>query len=625
MQAGDTDAAPSRFPLSGKSQMSTQERSFRPSFLGKLTWIGLGLGVLFWTVDSLVEALIFHKGDSAGNILTHEPQELWLRAVVLLLLTLLGAYAQYSITRQKRIEEALRESEERAQNVLENHIDGVALIIDGTLEYANPALAQILDRTQEELRSKAAIDLLAPKDRERMTDRMRDPREPLTGSPTVYHLLRKDGSTIPVEVTSREIQHAGKRAILTVVRDVTEHRRAEEALHESERLLRSVVTNAPIVLFAVDKDGKITLREGRALEAVGSKPREGVGQSVFDFHRDAQPVLDNVRRALTGETFTDTVEIRGVTFETHYAPVRDANDEVQGIIGVSLDITERTNAEQQMRALAKFPDEDPDPVLRIDADGTIIYANRSSAPILELWGREVSERLPDEWRVTITDALGSRVRKEIEAETGDRIFSLVLAPIEEAGYVNVYARDITSRKLVEETLRELSRRDPLTGLLNRRAGLASMGESLELAKRTGGRFGLLTLDVDNFKAINDTSSHEAGDRVLIKLAQVMIGLVRERGVVCRMGGDEFQIGLEGADADQALNLAEELQRSLRKIQKAPRQDQLPQFTVSIGVAGYPEDGATVISLGRYADQAMYAAKAEGGNRNHAWGRLGRAA
>jgi PAS domain S-box-containing protein len=122
------------------------------------------------------------------------------------------------------------------------------------------------------------------------------------------------------------------------------------ALYESlEERLRIVVSNAPIVLYALDKEGRFTLSEGKGLEALQVESGQVVGLSVFEVYSEVPQIAENVRRALAGEAFSTTVEVRDLVFESWYAPLYDKNGEINGVIGVATDITERKRVEIELQ------------------------------------------------------------------------------------------------------------------------------------------------------------------------------------------------------------------------------------------------------------------------------------
>jgi len=121
-------------------------------------------------------------------------------------------------------------------------------------------------------------------------------------------------------------------------------RRVYDELKATESRLRAVVANAPIVLFSIDQSGVFTLSEGKGLAALGLKPGDVVGQSVYDLYRDSPEILEGIQRALGGDIVTSEVELAGLAYETYYAPLRDDDHAITGVIGVATDITERTQA-----------------------------------------------------------------------------------------------------------------------------------------------------------------------------------------------------------------------------------------------------------------------------------------
>ena len=168
---------------------------------------------------------------------------------------------------------------------------------------------------------------------------------------------RRDGTIVPVEVSATALPEAGGATILcVVVRDLTAHREAEarraadEArLHEADRLLREAVDHAPLLLFTLDRAGIVTFARGRALATLGLTAPEIVGRSIFVAAHGFPEVVANVRRALAGEEFDALVTIGLHRFSTHYAPLRDEDGAVSGVIGVAANSTRRLRAEAAVR------------------------------------------------------------------------------------------------------------------------------------------------------------------------------------------------------------------------------------------------------------------------------------
>lgn len=160
--------------------------------------------------------------------------------------------------------------------------------------------------------------------------------------------------------------------------------------------------------------------------------------------------------------------------------------------------------------------------------------------------------------------------------------------------------------------------DPLTGLYNRRSLLSRLDEALARANRGGDRVALVILDIDHFKAINDTYGHPAGDDALRGLAQTIRALLRRTDTAARHGGEEFAVVLEQTDAQGALIMAERLRKEAQKLAFSGDAGETFGLTISLGVATYPDDGEDAESLLSLADQALYEAKRQGRNQSRLW-------
>ena len=183
-------------------------------------------------------------------------------------------------------------------------------------------------------------------------------------------------------------------------------------------------------------------------------------------------------------------------------------------------------------------------------------------------------------------------------------------------FVNVYLREagpVLEAKRLMEHLRENSLRDPMTGLYNRRFLEDYVGALVSSSQRRKAVFSVLMLDLDFFKQVNDTHGHEAGDKVIKTLADILVRSVRGSDFAVRYGGEEFLLVLTDTGIEPALKVAEKIRAEVEAT-KVPLPSGLLQKTISIGVSEFPTDADTFWQVVKYADVALYKAKAGGRNR-----------
>ena len=183
-------------------------------------------------------------------------------------------------------------------------------------------------------------------------------------------------------------------------------------------------------------------------------------------------------------------------------------------------------------------------------------------------------------------------------------------------FVSVYLREagpvLEARRLMEH-LRENALRDAMTGLYNRRFLEEYVGTLVAGSQRRKSAFSVLMLDLDFFKQVNDTHGHEIGDKVLKTLAAILMRSVRAADIAVRYGGEEFLLVLTDAGAEAAIAVAEKIRGEVEAT-KIPLPGGILQKTISIGVAVYPSDSDTFWQVVKFADVALYKAKATGRNR-----------
>lgn len=284
-----------------------------------------------------------------------------------------------------------------AQDVVSKMADGL-LVLDqfGTIREINHAVEYIFGFTSSELIGMPVIDLLPTSPfikQQNGTDTVSIDVEYAFNDMEEATGTRKDGSKFPMELTFSSCRIENDECITAHVRDVTEarvlqeslwishdelencvaqrteelvnsnnelkkhiseHERVLSALSASKQRLNTIITNAPVVLFSLDENGVFTLSEGKGLERLGLKPGGLVGHSAFELFEHIPNFYEDFQKALRGEKVTPVLEINDIVFECWYSVVRNERDEINGIIGVATDITERKQAEKRLVQLANY-------------------------------------------------------------------------------------------------------------------------------------------------------------------------------------------------------------------------------------------------------------------------------
>ena len=404
-----------------------------------------------------------------------------------------------------------------------------------------------------------------------------------------------------------------------VFQDITEHKRAEKELKDSEDRLKILFDYAPDAYYISDLKGNFIDGNKAAEKLIGYKREELIGKSFLklkvlslaDISKAAKTLVKNITGQPTGpdEFALNRKDNSKVTVEISTYPVKIKGKTL--VLGIARDITERKKSIEEVEKLAKFPTENPNPVLRISKDGTVLYHNYPSESLLEHWHYKEGKPLQDRWFQFVLDALKDDDIKTVETEIGNKVTSLTFAPIVERDFVNVYGLDITERKKAEEELREskeklekLARIDSLTGCYSRGYGLELLDRQIKLSHRSKSPLLLAFLDVDNFKDINDTFGHEEGDKVLKEVVKLLKSALREIDIICRMGGDEFFLTFPDSSLKEAPLIKKRLNKNLTKLNHSLKKPY--KIELSVGLSRYdPANPQSMDELIRIADQKMY--------------------
>ena len=285
---------------------------------------------------------------------------------------------------------------------------------------------------------------------------------------------------------------------------------------------------------------------------------------------------------------------------------------------------------QQVKLLSHAVEQSPVSVVITDYQGSIEYVNQAFELISGYDADEVLGKNPrifqsgntkkslyrELWN-TITNSEAWDGELQNRKKDGELYWERInIAPVlDDSGAIKHYVaikEDITHQKEQEERLAYQAFFDPLTSLPNRTLVLDRLEQMIVDARRNSRHVGVLFLDLDDFKKVNDSLGHEEGDNLLIKAAQRLRESVREGDTVGRFGGDEFVVLLSGlTNATDAQPVANHLLDRFRDVFESNNREFL--LTASVGVSVYPEDGATPSDLLRNADSAMYCSKNSGRN------------
>ena len=362
-------------------------------------------------------------------------------------------------------------------------------------------------------------------------------------------------------------------------------------------------------------------------ELIGQSPRILQGP---DTDRN---VIDQLSRKIrAGEFFEgSTINYRkdGLSYVVQWniSPVRDADGTIMAYISIQQDITARVAAERERSLLAEALNAATDPVIVMDKNFMIVFANNAfgrevGRPVKDLLGRSAFELGPRtaeglaEPQIRRVLAQGDPFHGVVSFELagGERLhvdlsISSLIGHHDPNGHYVAIAPNITHLVEQQMALQEMANIDALTGLLNRRSGQVALEIELEQAGGSGAPISVALGDIDHFKRINDRLGHAVGDDVLRSVAASLRGGLRNNDLAIRWGGEEFLILLPNTALDDAVPLAERV----RNLVATTHQMASDPVTISFGV-GQWRPGENVAAFVDRIDSAMYAAKSGGRNR-----------
>lgn len=545
------------------------------------------------------------------------------------------------VSENKQVERMLLDSERRFRTIFNSLSEGfVEADIDGQIVDVNDPLCRMLGFGREELIGRPIFNFMEIRNRDLIAVQMKSRTGERQKSFEV-RLQTKRGKTVDAQIfTTTLTDFSGNVTGSTaIVLDVTERNVALAAMQSSEERYRTLVDSI--------QDGLVLIRDGR-FEYVNAPfgdilnymTGELIGHAVETVvaPEDRQRLIELQRTDDTPGSGT-TMEIeasliahggRRVAVTIHAATIQDRNHRALTIATIK-DVTERRRIEAELRKLSSAVEHSPASVFITNINGVIEYVNPKFTEVTGYTAEEAVGHTPALLRSNETDTLvhrdlwgalkdGRPWRGEFRNKRKDGTlyweFTSISPIRNERGDITHFVavkEDVTSRKETELLNWRRANFDQITALPNRVLFRDRLEVALSKARRDGSRVAIMFIDLDRFKAVNDTLGHEAGDEVLRQVARRLAGCVRDSDTIARFAGDEFTAILPEPGPEK--HITHVATRILEALRKPFEVDDGQEVFIggSIGIATSPDDGVDANDLLKNADTAMYRAKDAGRN------------
>ncbi len=550
------------------------------------------------------------------------------------------------VSDHKRAAERLREREQRLQGIMDSVGEGIVVADErGLIQSFNPTAQRIFGYAAREAIGRN-LAMLMPQpigdghDR-MMSDYLRSGVGKVLGIGREMEGRRKDGSVFPIELNVTELKRGRERLFIGIIRDITERKRHEEALRrardelearvrertrELERLSREtgqILNSAGEGIIGLDPSLTVTFANPAAAQTFGVGVGELVGVDLGELMALAPGDTD------LGSGQTMFLRRDGGSFPGEFAsaPIEEDGRQV-GRVMVFRDITERRRNEAKLRLAATVFERATEAIVVLDAEHRVTAVNPAFSDITGYAAEEVVGKPPTfftsgQCEADVIDAMWQTVHET--GRWGGELWNLrkngeryaerlaITAIRDSAGVATQYVilcSDVTQRKLDEERIRYQANYDALTGLPNRTLFVDRLQQAVATAARADQMVGLMFIDLDGFKLVNDTLGHDMGDALLKEAGNRLLGCVRSADTVARLGGDEFTVIMPDLrDIRNASIVAQRIIESLRQPFELGGREAF--VSASIGITSFPGDADDTASLLKNADAAMYRAKEQG--------------
>ncbi len=497
-----------------------------------------------------------------------------------------------------------------------------------------------LDPDTAHLSLRAFYSQLLPEDRILARKTLHEARHGKDVKTIRVHARHTDGRLITLLVNGKILfdKHGKPLSLIGTTLDITEQVQLKAYNDE----LASIIENSTNEIYVVERGTHRYLYANRAaLERLGYTRDELLQLTILDINQslslpDVQGIEKRIMEHGTISNRTVHTTKEGATYPVESFIQYHTYQEKEVAVIFDIDITERVAAEQNQKRQAEILEQIRDSVVSTDLNDIITSWNHGAEtihgytaeemigrPIYTLYFEEDIPLLQHMKEETLRQGMfQGEIRKRTKSGEGiDTLLTLTPFRDENGDVIGLtrFTQDITQRKKIEQQLKEQTEllnyqayHDALTGLPNRTLFDDRLQQAMANAKKHDEMLGLLFIDLDNFKQINDTLGHPIGDRILKVIAKRLQGTIREEDTLARLGGDEFVLLTRALTSPQsASTIANKIIDALRPGIVLDAHEL--HISASIGVSLYPQDTSDKNDLLKYADTAMYKAKEVGKN------------
>jgi len=559
-----------------------------------------------------------------------------------------GTHSDY--TERKQAEAVIARSETKFHTLFDTSADGILMLDEtGFFDCNQAALTLFGLQSQEELRQYHPADLSPATqacgiDSKTLAKRYIDSAMQNGTAHFEWTHKRADSEiTFVTDIVLTSLTLDGKLILQTSIRDITERKQIEQTAAEKEEQLLSFY-KSDIVGLTITSPEKGWLRINNCLCEMLEYSEEELHRMTWEqltHPNDLAADVEQFTRLLANDIDTYSLEKRFISRTGKIIPtnlvvscVRKPDGQVHYVTAMVQDISERKLTEQQLR-IAATAFESQEGIMVLDVEMTIIRVNKAFTTITGYNEEEVIGKTPKllasgqhdalfydaMWKeINTTGYWGGEIwnkRKDGDVYPEKLTITAVKDSVGEvANYVGTFT-DITLKKQAEQEIEDLAYFDPLTHLPNRRLMIDRIKHAMAANTRSGKGGGLLFLDLDHFKDINDTLGHDMGDLLLQQVAERLTSCLREGDTVSRFGGDEFVVLLEGLSSHSidSATQAEDIANKILSSINLPYQLISHHYTssASIGISLFDDHKYDVDEVLKQADIAMYQAKNDGRN------------